>query len=337
MFKQVIYNQRILTTTLVLLVFVGGFVHYSQSYLAGTHAKNRNSVDGLGISKRGTAPPFEFRIYSNNVRYAATKRNPHEQPWDQRKFGVVAAIELRNSQFPTLVGLQECLHNQVHDVVEGLNNATSHRPYRYFGVGRDDGHKLGEYSPVVYNTDEWKLINGTTRWLSLTPTVPSIYSGASKNRIVTITTFKHKSTGHVVNYLNTHFDQLSADARNYSAHYVLSYVRETFSGAHPTFLGGDFNSVSTDISYSTLATGFVDTNTAAYNHYGQDLDTFSGFEPDSKQSNIDFIWAPLDSNKDDKTSVIGLEVLDNVYNGSRFSDHRPVMAHFKLWNYFGIE
>lgn len=282
-----------------------------------------------GLDKRDD---FEFRIYSNNVRYAATSRFPHEQPWENRKDGVIAAIKSVDAAYPMLIGLQECLHNQLEDVLAGLNRGTPDLPYKHFGVGRDNGETKGEYSPIIYDKNTWEFVNGTTKWLSHTPSTPSKYPGTKNYRIVTVSTFKHIKSGKTINYLNTHYDQQISDARKFSSDEILKYIK-AMPNDFPSFLSGDFNSVNTDVSYTTLASYLKDTDAVAYNKYNDNLATYTGFEPDSVENTIDFIWAPHDANDaGSKVRVISHEVIDNEYNGVRFSDHRPVNAHIKLWN-----
>ena len=42
----------------------------------------------------------------------------------------------------------------------------------YIGVGRDDGKKAGEYSPILYRSAVWKVEAWKTVWLSETPDKP---------------------------------------------------------------------------------------------------------------------------------------------------------------------
>ncbi|CUM46201.1 uncharacterized protein AC631_00016 [Debaryomyces fabryi] len=281
------------------------------------------------ISKRDNG--FEFGIYSNNVRVDTNSRFPSEQPWSERKGGVVQALQSRNENSPTLVGLQELKHNQLVDVLEGLNGNNNSSPWTHFGVGRDDGVEKGEYAAILYNTNEWNLLNGTYKWLSETPDTPSIAWGAATIRIVTMTTMQHKKSGKVVNFFNTHFDQKSEEARQKSADLISGWIQE-IPNDYPTFLSGDFNSISSDVAYQTLQKSMKDSNTVAYEHINGDYPTYTGFEKNDNQSIIDFIWSPLDTNQENSnTYALEYEVLDNMYNGSRFSDHRPVNVHFKVY------
>lgn len=274
---------------------------------------------------------FEFGIYSNNVRVDTDDRFPSEQPWSERKGGVVQALQSKDKNGATLIGLQELKHNQLLDVLQGLNGNANNSPWTYFGVGRDDGAQKGEYSAVVYNTNEWNLLNGTSRWLSETPDTPSIAWDAATIRIVTMTTMQHKKSGKVVNYFNTHFDQKSEEARQKSAELIAGWIQQ-IPNDYPTFLSGDFNSISSDVAYQTLQKSMKDSNTAAYQHINGNFPTYTGFEKSDNQSIIDFIWSPLNTNQENSnTYALEYEVLDNVYNGSRFSDHRPVNVHFKVY------
>lgn len=48
---------------------------------------------------------------------------------------------------PRYIVSQEVLHNQLLDIQSLLGPE-----WAYVGVGRDDGQKAGEYSPIFYNT-----------------------------------------------------------------------------------------------------------------------------------------------------------------------------------------
>lgn len=272
-----------------------------------------------------------FRIYSNNVREYTEKRFPDERPWDERKYGVIEALNSRIHDFPTLVGLQELKHNQLVDVLAGLNGQNETEfPWTHYGVGRDDGVEKGEYSAILYNTLEWDLLNGTYKWLSPTPDVPSYGWDAGSRRIVTMTTFRHKQTGSKVNYFNTHLDNKSEQSRQESTKLIVGWL-QLIPNDYPQFLLGDFNSISSDIAYETVADYMADTNVIANIHETGNETTYTGFEYGDHQSVIDFIWAPSNSNKPKSgVEVVGYEVLSNNYLDFRFSDHRPVTSHFRI-------
>lgn len=275
---------------------------------------------------------FAFRIYTNNVREDTTKRFPDEQPWSVRKDGVIAGLKSRVYDLPSLVGLQELKHNQLLDVLAGLNGNTSEQPWTHYGVGRDDGKEAGEYAAIVYDTREWSLLNGTYKWLSPTPDVPSYGWDAGSRRIVTMTTFENKKSGAKVNYFNTHLDNKSEQARQESAKLIVGWLQQ-IPNDYPQFLTGDFNAISSDVSYQTVAQYMADTNVIAEHHETGNLTTYTGFEYGDNQSVIDFVWAPANSNQNGAQVIVdGYEVLSNNYLTFRFSDHRPVTSHFRIQN-----
>lgn len=274
---------------------------------------------------------FQFCIYSNNVRVDTDDRFPCEQPWDERKGGIIHALQSTYEKRPTLVGIQELKYNQLLDVLRGLNSNNISSPWTHFGVGRDDGNEKGEFAAILYNSEEWNLLNGTYKLLNESPDTPSIAWDAATIRIITMTTMQHKQSGKCVNYFNTHFDQKSEESRQKSVDLIVGWIKQV-PNDYPTFLSGDFNSISSDVAYQTLQKSMKDSNTVAYNHVNGDFTTYTGFEKNDNQSVIDFIWSPSNTNQDNSnTYALKYEVLDNMYNGSRFSDHRPVNVHFKIF------
>lgn len=290
---------------------------------------------------------LKFQIISSNVRTDTKFRFYHEHRWAERKQDLINQLYECLQKLPTLIGLQELKHNQVRDLINGLNNKTQadhedltntygapiqelNRKWQYYGVGRDNGHKKGEYAPIVYESDKWELLNGTTKWLSTTPDVPSKSWSAANIRIVTITTFKNKQTGVVINMLNTHYDHMSEQARGESSLLIMNYISQ-IPNNHETFLLGDFNSLSTDASYQTLIKDLLDTRDSAMIKKS-DMKTYTGFEPQDAHTVIDFIWCSKNNNKPDaKTYVNSYDVMDTwTEQGFRYSDHRPVIVGLEV-------
>jgi hypothetical protein len=71
-----------------------------------------------------------------------------------------------------LLALQEVLHSQLLDILDGLNQNYEPTDWEYIGVGRGGG-KEGEMSPILYRSSVYRLIKLTNLWLSKTPDVPS--------------------------------------------------------------------------------------------------------------------------------------------------------------------
>ena len=67
--------------------------------------------------------------------------------------------------------MQEALHRQVEYLTAELSG------HDWYGVGRDDGKKAGEYAPVFYRRERLRLIDAGTFWLSEVPDSVGVFRG----------------------------------------------------------------------------------------------------------------------------------------------------------------
>ena len=226
--------------------------------------------------------------------------------------------------------MQEVLHTQLHDILAGLNGDSTNRDWEYYGVGREDGKKGGEYSPVLYRSSVWKLLSSKTLWLSETPDRPSKGWDAASTRILTITKFEHVESKRNVAALNTHLDDQGSKSRLESAKIIALEVEKL--KPLPVFLAGDFNSEPKQEAYEWL----IRNESPVYDLrddvlptalYGHD-NTYTGFEFEGEpKKRIDFLFL----SKGNDWVVSGYSVLesrfeDGVYN----SDHRAVVGDIIL-------
>ena len=94
--------------------------------------------------------------------------------WADRKHLVVAQYLYETRYIPeALLGLQEVLHSQLLDLLDGLNEHSEPTDWEYIGVGADDGEEGGQYNPILYRSSIYRLVKFTNVWLSETPSVPS--------------------------------------------------------------------------------------------------------------------------------------------------------------------
>jgi endonuclease/exonuclease/phosphatase family metal-dependent hydrolase len=277
-------------------------------------------IRGFQLVSQRDMPPPTLNIMSFNIRYD----NPgdRDNAWGNRKEMVAESIRFHEID---IAGLQEALQNQVEDLEARLLE------YGWFGVGRDDGRRKGEYTPVFYRKSRFKVIEQSTFWLSETPEVPGKLGwDAVCPRIVTWGKFKDGWSGKVFFVFNTHFDHVGEEARNQSAELLLSKIEE-LTGSYPVVLTGDFNCTVDDAPYSLLTRNRDGQRslTDAYNisltiPYGS-TQTFNGFKNEPRPGyRIDFIFVC------EISQVLRYGVISEKWNGRFVSDHYPVMTEISL-------
>ncbi|EFR04753.1 endonuclease/exonuclease/phosphatase [Nannizzia gypsea CBS 118893] len=287
-----------------------------------------------------------FRILTHNIRYATTSPSTGEQPWSVRAPHIVNELDYHSRLNPeSFVCLQEALHNQVTDVLAGLNSrphASSQGDdgkWAFYGVGRNDGKQAGEYSPIFYRPAVWKLQEKETVWLSETPSVPSKGWDAASIRIVTIGVFNHLATNTTLLAMNTHLDDQGSKSRHESAKLILSLIGK-YLARHPeikgNFLAGDFNSDEGQEAYREFTkpgSSIVDTykRVPASQRYGDEI-TFTGFDGKTQGSRIDYVMVgPQSSSSAIPFTVNGYAVMPNRFENRIYnSDHRAVVADVTL-------
>ncbi|KAF2835146.1 hypothetical protein M501DRAFT_942694 [Patellaria atrata CBS 101060] len=291
---------------------------------------------------RAPTSPLPIRLYTHNIRYATSSPFPGEEPWPTRLPRLLSSIRFHTSSTPNpLVFLQEVLHNQLLDLLSGLNASLppTQPAWAYIGVGRDDGATKGEYSPIFYQPAIWSVISFRTVWLSQTPDIPSKGWDAASIRIVTVGAFKHRESGREVVALSTHLDDQGEVSRYESARVLREIVEEEGLDVEgritrPVVLAGDFNSevdgraygvLSADVSPVVDVKSFLKEGGGIM--YGHE-NTFTGFQ-DEDLKRIDFLWVGPKKGEGWKGSAYA--VLDNQFDdGVYLSDHRPVVGDLVL-------
>ncbi len=275
----------------------------------------RSSLYWNWIVRSESSASNKIKIISFNIRY--DNKGDGENRWDRRKHMV---LDLLKREDPDFFGLQEALANQCKDVARGLSS------YKWEGVGRDDGKKEGEYTPVFYNRKKWKVLKANTFWLSETPEVPSRAWDAALERIVTWVKFRHRESGKTIYVFNTHFDHRGNVARVESAKLLRLKIVE-IAGSEPFLITGDFNADPTTEAYLSLSQKKVepqiyDTKILSLSTPEGPTGTFSGFtvRDHLPLRQIDYIFCSKD------LSVNSFEVLVHQDNNRYASDHFAVRA-----------
>lgn len=303
--------------------------------------------------------PVSIRLCSHNIRYATRSPSTGEEPWDVRRSRIASELRFVTRHCPAaFIGLQEVLHRQLVDVLAALNDETGsvEAEWSSIGVGRDDGERAGEYSPLLYRPAVWRLEESRHIWLSETPDRPSRGWDAACPRILTSGLFQHVESGTWLLAMNTHLDHRGARSRVEAAKLILAEIeqwrrRRESTGPLAVFLTGDFNSERGDEAYRRLNgddssirdfTEWI----GAHDRYGNE-NTFTGFGPDDgPASRIDFLFlGPKqlvgqghgdDEGRDGRREshvwrALSYAVLPNRFDDGVYnSDHRAIIGDAQL-------
>lgn len=264
-------------------------------------------------------PRKSINAMSFNIRYD----NPgdKENAWPNRKEMVAETIRFLKVD---IAGLQEAFSHQVKDLEKLLPE------YGWFGVGRDDGREAGEFAPVFYRKDRFKILHRSFFWLSGTPEKPGKAWDAALPRIVTWGKIEDISTGRTFFFFNTHFDHVGEEARIKSAELLLRKIDETI-GENQVILTGDFNCTPEEPPYKILTSGIGQIQGLSDIYkltqskpYGS-TQTFNGFRdtilPDRR---IDFIFVTP------SVHVLRCGTISERWDGRFVSDHNAVLAEIEM-------
>lgn len=227
---------------------------------------------------------------------------------------------LLNFYEPGIFGLQEALYGQILDIEKGVPD------YKWFGVGRDDGDKAGEFMPIFYNTKKFILVESGHFWLSENCEKPGLGWDAACNRITTWGKFKSKVSGKHFFVFNTHFDHMGVEARKNSAGLIHEKINELTGGnGFPVILTGDFNLTPDSEPIRMIKKYLSDSREVSEEAPYGPVGTFNDFKPGTEGNNrIDFIFV----NKGVK--VLKYAALSDTKENRSPSDHLPVFVKLQL-------
>ncbi len=257
-----------------------------------------------------------MNIISFNIRLNTP--NDSINAWPNRIEMVTGLLRFHESD---IFGLQEALYEQITDIEKQLPE------YEWFGVGRDDGQKGGEFSPIFYKKSKFTLLKNETFWLSETPEKPSKGWDAAYNRIVTWGIFQSKETSKQFMVFNTHFDHVGKEARKNSAALIKQKIQELNQNQNlPVIVTGDFN-LTPDTEPVVLLKKFLRDSREISKEppYGP-KGTFNGFKLDAdlSRNRIDYIFVL------GTIDVLKYAALSEIKNKRFPSDHLPVFVKVQL-------
>ena len=249
-----------------------------------------------------------MKVMSFNVLCGGKSKNW----WTKRKKLVRDEIAKYD---PDTFGLQEAHYRWMNYLCKELGDT-----YDYVGVGRDNGKRQGEFSPVFYKKDKYEVIEKGNFWLSETPEIPGKGWDAACVRICSYAVLKDKKTGEKFAHFNTHLDHVGDVARSEGAKLIADRA-DMFKGI-PTIVTGDFNVNPQSGAYKTItAAGFEDARTLDAN--ANDVKTYNGFGENEPEM-IDFVFVKYGF------KVKSCNTLTDKVDGRYISDHYPVLAELEF-------
>ena len=257
----------------------------------------------------------EIKVMSYNIRYASPNDGPNS--WQKRKDDMIKTmLKIK----PNVIGLQEVIHSQLMDIKQGMQE------YSFLGVGREDGKKEGEFSPIFYSNKELKLLESNTFWLSETPDQISVGWDAALERVCTYARFFQNKNGKEFWIFNTHFDHIGDLARANAVKLILSKIKYLNKTEIPVIITGDFNLEPHEEPIKIIKSVFQDVQENLSNdaiNYG----TFNGFDIKTfGNRRIDYIFQ----------NGFDLIYADHLWLKTKeklwVSDHHPVLALLSFKN-----
>jgi len=255
-----------------------------------------------------------INIISYNIRF----NNPGDgvNAWPNRSSQVAALLSFHQAD---IFGLQEALIGQIEDI------HTQMPQMKWVGVGRDDGEKAGEFSPLFYNSEKFTALKSGGFWLSETPEKPGLGWDAACNRVCSWLLLKENKSKKKFMVFNTHFDHMGVKARTESAKLILRKIKALNPSGFPVILTGDFNLTPEQEPISVITSELQDsrsiTKQAAYGPTG----TFNGFKFDSPlKDRIDYVFVS------NSIEVKRYGVLTDSKDLRYPSDHLPVFVNLEL-------
>ncbi len=301
MFKKIVKKFTLYFCIIIISCFI---------FLVGCKTENNDP------NKYSFDNAAEVRVMSFNIRVG-----------EQTEVRRSAVIQNITEVDPDVFGVQEADPAWITYIQANLPN------YTLVGEGRDGG-KNGEYAAIFYKTEQYTLIQGGTKWLSLSPNTPSILDGGSQyKRVVTYAKLQDKDTGSVFVHLNAHLDYSSDEIARQQINIVCEYAQNFVD--YPTFITGDFNQIPTSATYAEIvSSGFLDSSLEA--PISNRVNTYTGYnastnEHDGQSKLLDYCFVSPFLVQVDKYDTWNKPASNGGHNGF-ISDHYAIYADCKYIN-----
>jgi endonuclease/exonuclease/phosphatase family metal-dependent hydrolase len=226
---------------------------------------------------------LELQLMSFNLRY----ENPEDRgqrAWQERVIGTVRMIR---DEAPDVFGVQEALHGQVADLRSSLPD------YEFFGVGRDDGLRNGEYAGLFFRRDRFEpdLADRGTFWLSDTPErAGSKTWGNDIPRVASWLRLVDRTTQRGVYAFVTHWDHRNQPSREQAALLMARRIDSRKHRDEPVVLLGDLNATENNpgVAYLTGNRATLAGSDQTWKH--SLIDTFKTLHPKASARTTLHFW-----------------------------------------------
>jgi len=282
----------------------------------------------------GIANAQDLTVGSYNIRYDNSGDKKNGNGWERRC--PIMSQQILFNDFD-IFGAQEVLHNQLEDLLAHLPQ------YAHIGVGRDDGETKGEYAPIFYKKDRFKLLKSGNFWLAEETDHPNKGWDAALPRICSWGQFKDLKKKKTIWFFNLHFDHVGVEARKQSAILIMAKIKEMCGKKDAVILSGDFNVDQSNESYKLFANSnlLYDTYEKAEVRYALN-GTFNSFRSNRlTNSRIDHIFVSdkfkvdrygilvdtyrtIESEKQENVGDFPREVFSSQAEIRMISDHFPL-------------
>ncbi|WP_071781197.1 endonuclease/exonuclease/phosphatase family protein [Adhaeribacter aquaticus] len=255
---------------------------------------------------------------SYNIRFL--NKEDKINNWNFRRDNVAGLIM---SYHPDLFGVQEAKSKQIKDLETRLPE------FGWYGVGRNNGKKRGEFSAIFYRKSRFDLLDTGSFWFSRKPSrAGSKGWDAALPRVASWCKLKDKNTGVVFYHFNTHYDHRGKVAREKSSELLAQKIKE-IAGNSAVVLTGDFNSLPSSKPYEILVanTGLFDAQLVSKTPHQGPAGSISGFfVREQITRKIDYIFVSK------FFKVLQHAILTDHKEGRYFSDHLPLLAEIEINN-----
>ena len=276
-------------------------------------------------SASGSGGPLQISAASFNLRYE-NSGDTGARSWRNR---LVPAVRMVRKMNPDVMGVQEALHGQAADLWASLPD------YGFYGVGRDDGERAGEYSCIFYRRDRFSADpdDRGTFWLSDRPGEPG--SRTWGNVIPRVALWLHltdNTTGRGCYVFNTHWDHRHQGSRERAAVLLAARIDSRKRPSDPVILLGDFNANEANPAVAWLRGAAAKLPGARATWPGALTDTYQAIHPGEADRRTLHFWgaSPKGTLKVDHILVSkGARVLTADIQRDHDpmpSDHFPVSA-----------